>query len=77
VDSENAPIGTPGECIVRLHCDQCDCDVVPVDGATAIWGRGYWWCAKHCQFFYADGVPVVDFPSEGKLIPSTIMTPCE
>jgi hypothetical protein len=57
----------------HMRCDECNCDVAVVDGVTAIWSRGYWWCIKHCQLFYHDEVAVVNFPSLGKLIPNTIL----
>ena len=60
--------------IEHLYCNECNCNVTVIDGATAIWSRGYWWCIKHCQLFYHNGVAIVDFPSLGKLIPSTILT---
>lgn len=55
---------------LRWWCDKCNDNIVPVDGVTAIRSRGYWWCAKHCSL--TDG-GVVDFPSNGKLVPDTIL----
>lgn len=58
---------------VRWRCDQCDAEVVPREGVTALWRRGHWWCIKHARTFRRDGVVMVDFPSGGKLVPSTIL----
>jgi hypothetical protein len=56
-------------------CDKCERQIIPVDGVTAIFDRGYWWCARCVQISHWDnGIPVVAFPSIGKLIPATIMS---
>ena len=58
-----------------LLCETCGRDVIPIEGVTAVWSRGYWWCA-HCLDIshYEDGKVVVAFPSHGKLLPPTILT---
>jgi hypothetical protein len=58
-----------------LLCATCGCNVILVEGVTAVWSRGYWWCT-HCFDVdsYRDGKVVVAFPSRGKLIPPTILT---
>ena len=58
----------------RLRCDQCDKDIIPVEGVTAVFSRGSWWCARHADITFIDGEPVVAFPSDGKLCRSTLMT---
>lgn len=60
---------------MKWACSTCDREIIPVEGVTATWQRGYWWCA-HCVNLigYENGEPIVAFPSRGKLIPSTIMT---
>ena len=58
----------------RMYCADCNEWIIPVDGVTAIYDRGYWWCAKHVDMAYwKDGKPVVSFPSRGQLSPRTIM----
>jgi hypothetical protein len=55
---------------VVLRCETCG-KRAKAPGQSAIQSRGYWWhrpCAKMCD---AD---TVDFPSEGKLCPRTILT---
>lgn len=59
--------------IERLYCEQCNEWIVLIEGVMAIYDRGYWWCAKHAQVSFRDGKPYVDFPSNGKLMPDTIM----
>ena len=57
----------------EAHCDDCGRDFFIINGITAIYSRGYWWCAHCVKFYYVAGEPVVDFPSPGKLIPETIL----
>ena len=59
----------------RLFCPDCRREIIPVEGVTAIRDRDAWWCA-HCVkiAFFRDGLPVVDFPSPGRLQPPTILT---
>ena len=60
-------------------CDTCKASTTaPVDGVNVIRQYDYWWCA-HCVkvFKWEDGRPIVDFPSPGMMIPSTIMTEVE
>ena len=59
--------------IKRLYCDLCDDWIIPVEGVTSVYARGYHWCAKHANMHCVNGEYIVDFPSEGKLIPKTIM----
>jgi len=55
-------------------CATCGRTVIPGDGVTAIYDRGYYWCCHCVQIdHWKDGVPVVAFPSVGKLIPAVIM----
>lgn len=57
----------------RMWCNECQDWIIVVDG-VAIYNRGYWWCAKHVKIAeWVDGIPYVDFPSPGKLIPGTIL----
>lgn len=56
----------------QLFCSQCNEWIAVVEGVTAFHDRGYWWCAKHADVLWKDGKPFVDFPSDGKLEPSTI-----
>ena len=58
--------------IERLYCDKCEEWIIPVEGVTSVYARGYHWCAKHANVHLANGVFVMDFPSDGKLIPKTI-----
>lgn len=51
----------------RLYCDQCEDWITPVEGVTATYQRGEWWCAKHASCTWADGKPTVDEASKGKL----------
>lgn len=61
--------------VERMYCEQCDEWIVPLEGVTALFQMGCWWCAKHCNILcYNNGKPIVDFPSDGKLLPKTIMT---
>ena len=55
-----------------FRCDQCDHDVIPVEGVTAIYRRGHWWCVEHCRTILMCGVLEVDFPSVGKMVPRSI-----
>jgi hypothetical protein len=57
-----------------MECSHCGEQVIPIDGVSAIWDRGYWWHTSCCSFFYNNGQPFVSFPSEGQLIPRTIMS---
>lgn len=57
-----------------MYCDQCGKEIVVIEDVTAFYSRGYWWCARHANLVYVDGIPVVQFPSDGKLIPQTILT---
>ena len=57
----------------RMICDMGH-EVIPVEGVTALFQRGYWWCAHHAKIDYLKGKALVDFPSPGKLSPKTIMT---
>lgn len=58
------------------HCGHCDAVyAIPPDIlASVIYDRGYWWCRK-CAAIRKDrdGKSYIDWPSEGKLIPNTIM----
>ena len=55
-------------------CSTCEERVVVDDGTTAVYQRGYWWHAPCVTVDrWEDGAPVVAFPSEGKLMPETIM----
>ena len=56
-----------------FQCSTCNEHVIPIDGVSAIWDRGYWWHASCCSFVFVDGKPYVDFPSNGLLIPNTII----
>lgn len=56
-----------------MQCHECSRENTTPDITTAIHDRGYWWCRKHARLIVIDGVETVDFPSEGKLIPATIM----
>jgi hypothetical protein len=59
---------------IKYHCTLCGHEVTPKHGHTALWSRGYWWCKKHAKTYLStDGQVEADFPSDGKLIPSTIM----
>lgn len=60
--------------IEKLWCDECKEWITPVEGVTAIYSRGCWWCAKHAAIYMQEGEAFIDFPSKGKLIPRTIMT---
>lgn len=57
----------------KMQCSKCGEMVIPVEGVSAIYDRGYWWHAGCCQIFGEDGVPRVCFPSTGKLLRSTIL----
>lgn len=58
----------------QLYCNECQKWITPVEGVTAIWQRGYWWCAKHAEIWYwVDGEPIVGFPSKGKLVRQTLL----
>jgi hypothetical protein len=39
-----------------------------------IYSRGYAWHRSCCKILVIEGEEVVDFPSDGKLIPETIIT---
>lgn len=57
-----------------MWCDECQDWINVVDGVTAIYDRGYWWCAKHVKIHsWKNGKPIIDFPSPGKLTPGTIL----
>lgn len=59
---------------MKLYCSDCQQWIRPVEGVTALFDRGYWWCAKCCRIAYwSKGRAVIDFPSPGKLVPETIM----
>ena len=57
----------------QFYCDKCKDFVIPVEGVTSVSSRGYHWCVKHARIRKIYGDIVVEFPSEGKLIPETIM----
>ena len=57
-----------------FQCSTCNEHVIPVDGVSAIWDRGYWWHASCCSVVFVNGKPHVDFPSNGQLISFTLMT---
>ena len=59
----------------KMQCSTCDKEVIPIEGVTAIEDRGYWWCAHCVNTLMLDGKSVVNFPSKGKLIPISILTP--
>lgn len=61
---------------MKYNCLKCGPNyVIPVDGVNAIFQRGYWWCTKHVNISHWDnGKPIVDFPSEGKMTPESILT---
>jgi ribosomal protein L37AE/L43A len=61
----------------KFVCETCGREVVPVEGVSAVWERGYWWCAHCVSFEYVDGSTVVKFPSAGKLLPNSIMSTTE
>lgn len=58
---------------MRHRCDKCNYFVDVQPGVNALWSRGYWWCLKHAKIFEHEGRSIVEFPSEGMLIPETIM----
>ncbi len=53
-----------------MNCDKCKSNEV----THAIYSRGYWWCIKHANIHtYSNGKTYVNFPSNGKLMPKSIM----
>jgi hypothetical protein len=58
---------------MKVMCHECSRENTAPDLSAAIHSRGYWWCRKHARVIVVAGFEVVDFPSEGKLIPETIM----
>jgi hypothetical protein len=58
---------------IKYRCTLCGHEVTPKHGETALFSRGYWWCIKHARIGQHEGQMYVDFPSDGKLIPETIM----
>jgi hypothetical protein len=52
-----------------LQCESCG-KRIHVPGRSAIVSRGYWWHRVCARMLDAD---VVDFPSDGKLCPKTIL----
>jgi len=56
-----------------MECDHCGEQVLAVSGVSAIWDRGFWWHTSCCRFFFDKGEAFVSFPSDGKLIPRTIV----
>lgn len=56
---------------MNMYCSECKEYINIIDGVTAIWQRGYWWCTKHVEFQYDN---IVAFPSRGMMIPRTICT---
>jgi hypothetical protein len=53
-------------------CETCNLQV-PVPGEDAIPARGHWWHKPCALKWFQD---TIDFPSNGKLIPETIITKC-
>jgi hypothetical protein len=60
---------------IRLQCSKCGATVIPVEGVSSIYDRGYLWHAECCNVFFESGQPRVAFPSTGKLLPYTILHP--
>jgi hypothetical protein len=56
----------------KLICDTCGRKVIPVEGVTSVESRGYLWCAHCANITFANGSPIVNFPSKGKLLPLTL-----
>ncbi len=56
---------------LRLRCESCG-KRVKAPGPSAIASRGYWWHRPCTKMWDAE---TVDFPSDGKLRPRTILTP--
>ena len=61
--------------MAKATCESCG----PVEGPlheTFIYARGYWWHRKCAAVrMYLDGKEYVDFPSDGKLLPSAQAQP--
>lgn len=55
--------------MLRLYCEECSKEIIVVEGVTAIFDRGCWWCAKHVKPAWGP----VSLDSPGKLIPRTII----
>ena len=59
---------------VYYICSDCGNRVLPVEGVSAVYARGYWWCVHCVEGHFANGVFLVDeFPAKGKMIPDTLM----
>jgi hypothetical protein len=56
-----------------MTCSTCLKEIIPVEGVTCITQREYKWHIGCASIYYIDGKPVVDFPSDGKLMPKTII----
>lgn len=50
--------------MLRLYCEECSKEIIVVEGVTAIFDRGCWWCAKHVKPAWGP----VSLDSPGKLI---------
>jgi len=56
-----------------MICSTCGEDVIPVEGVTALFQRGYWWHARCATVEFVNGEPTVQYPSNGMLLPKTII----
>lgn len=57
-----------------MKCETCGATVTtPVEGINVISSRDYLWHAVCADVIWINGKAVVDFPSNGKLIPDTIL----
>ena len=59
--------------VTRWTCETCARAVIPVEGVTALYQMGYWWCARCADVRYVSGEPEVQFPSVGQLVPDSIL----
>ena len=57
-----------------MKCDVCG--QLPASDEV-IFSRGYFWHRPCCRLIVVDGDELVNFPSDGKLIPETIITEVE
>lgn len=56
-------------------CDTCGMTTtVPVEGVNVVEREGIYYCAHCVNAYYDKGELVVEFPSDGMMIPDTIMT---
>ena len=60
--------------MIKMWCSECNEWINVVDGVTAFYDHSAWWCAHHASILeWVDGVPIVNSPSPGMLIPSMVI----